>query len=144
MSDELAGPPEPVREISAMIASLRPNLTQDRFIFCSFANPDLASEYAIDAIGMFVECEGLSLIVPEHVAQSRGLDCSSPMRMITLAVHSALDGVGLTAAVAGELTGLNIACNVVAAYHHDHIFVPAADADRALQALVRLQHRRKA
>ncbi|MFD2578410.1 hypothetical protein ACFSTD_06895 [Novosphingobium colocasiae] len=28
---------------------------------------------------------------------------------------------------------------MVAAYHHDHLFVPWADRDRALAALLRLQ-----
>jgi hypothetical protein len=43
--------------------------------------------------------------------------------------------VGLTAAVAGALADLGIPCNMVAAYHHDHAFVPEADADRAMEAL---------
>ena len=57
------------------------------------------------------------------------------MRRITLRVHSALDGIGLTAAVSAALTEAGIACNVVAALHHDHVFVPAPDAARALSAL---------
>jgi hypothetical protein len=57
------------------------------------------------------------------------------MRRITLTVHSALDGIGLTAAVSAELTAAGIPCNVVAALHHDHVFVPAAQAEAALAAL---------
>ena len=57
------------------------------------------------------------------------------MVMISLAVHSALDGVGLTAAVAGALAERGIACNMVAGHHHDHAFVPAADADRSIACL---------
>ena len=51
-----------------------------------------------------------------------------------LQVHSALDGVGLTAAVAGALAAAGIACNVIAAFHHDHLFVPAARAGAVLLA----------
>ncbi|AUW47259.1 ACT domain-containing protein [Rhizobium leguminosarum] len=61
------------------------------------------------------------------------------MRQITLNVNSALDGVGLTAGVAGCLAEAGIPCNMVAAYHHDHIFVPAGLADRASHLLETLQ-----
>ena len=57
------------------------------------------------------------------------------MRQITLAIHSDLEAVGLTAAVSAELTRHGISANVVAAFYHDHIFVPAADAERAVEAL---------
>ena len=45
------------------------------------------------------------------------------------------------AAVAGALAEAGISANVVAAYHHDHIFVPAADAERALATLRALSAR---
>jgi uncharacterized protein len=57
---------------------------------------------------------------------------------ITLTVHSSLEAVGLTAAVSKALTEENISCNVVAAFFHDHIFVPVKDAERAMNALQRL------
>ena len=57
---------------------------------------------------------------------------------ITLTIHSSLEAVGLTAAVSSALTEANISCNVVAAYYHDHIFVPIADADRAMNVLLAL------
>jgi hypothetical protein len=50
-------------------------------------------------------------------------------------VHSALGGVGLTAAVAAALARQGIACNVVAGFHHDHLFVPWQRAEDALEAL---------
>ena len=53
-----------------------------------------------------------------------------------LTVHSDLAGVGLTAAVAAALADANIPCNIVAAFHHDHVFVPAGQAQQALAALV--------
>jgi hypothetical protein len=55
-----------------------------------------------------------------------------------LTVHSSLEAVGLTAAVSRALTDANISCNVVAAYYHDHIFVPVQDAKRAMETLVKL------
>ena len=45
----------------------------------------------------------------------------------------------MTAAVAGRLTRHGISANIVAAYYHDHVFVPVADAERALAVLRTLQ-----
>ena len=87
------------------------------------------------ALASFAEDEGLSVILTDQVARDAGLASDLPMRRITLTVHSALDGVGLTAAVASALANAGIACNMVAAYHHDHAFVPEDDADRALAIL---------
>jgi len=53
-------------------------------------------------------------------------------------VHSALEGVGLTAAVTSALADMGIACNVVAGFHHDHLFVPWQRREEALDALRRL------
>ncbi|MNG35746.1 hypothetical protein D3C84_1225580 [compost metagenome] len=57
---------------------------------------------------------------------------------ITLQVHSSLAAVGLTAAFASALGQANISCNVIAGYHHDHLFVAQADAERALAVLRQL------
>jgi len=54
-------------------------------------------------------------------------------------VASDLNDVGLTAAVAAALADAGIACNVVAAVHHDHLFVPVEAADAALATLRALQ-----
>ncbi|MFT5520425.1 MAG: hypothetical protein ACI9IA_001018, partial [Enterobacterales bacterium] len=51
-------------------------------------------------------------------------------------VHSSLEAVGLTAAVATALTQKGISANVIAAYYHDHIFVPSDKAASALEALL--------
>lgn len=44
-------------------------------------------------------------------------------RKITCDVHTSLEGVGLTRFIADTLASHNIACNIVAAYFYDHIFV---------------------
>ena len=61
------------------------------------------------------------------------------MRCITLNVFSSLEGVGLTAAVSAALGDNGIACNMVAAFHHDHVFVPSKMGDQALEVLLSLQ-----
>nr|WP_269151213.1 ACT domain-containing protein [Spelaeicoccus albus] len=54
---------------------------------------------------------------------------------ITLQVHSALDAVGLTAAVSTALATAEISCNVIAGNYHDHLLVPIDRLDDALGVL---------
>jgi hypothetical protein len=54
---------------------------------------------------------------------------------ITLGVHSSLAAIGLTARVAAALAERGIAANMVAAFHHDHVFVPWERRDEALAVL---------
>ena len=58
---------------------------------------------------------------------------------LTLDVHSALEAVGLTAAFSAALAAAGIPFNVLAAYHHDHVLVPADRADEAVTALESLR-----
>jgi len=52
-----------------------------------------------------------------------------------LDVNSALDAVGLTAAVSSALAAHGIPCNVLAGYHHDHLLVPIERAELAIAIL---------
>jgi uncharacterized protein len=114
----------PVGDLAGMLAGMAPLLDARRwdFVLVEGAPPE-------DAFAIIREEEGVTAIVP---ASEGGF------ARITLTVHSALDGVGLTAAVAGVLADKGIACNVVAGFHHDHLFVPWARAGEALEALVAL------
>lgn len=126
-----------------MIGNMDPVLRDGRFVFATFpdgAPPDLLAA----SIASFHEDEGLSLILPADTAKAAGLPSDQPMRCVTLRVHSSLIGVGLTAAVATALADAGIACNMVAAHHHDHAFVPAADTERAVKILRDLQDRTSA
>jgi len=74
----------------------------------------------------------------EGPAVRAGLRHGFRCRRITLTVHSSLEAVGLTAAVAGALARQGISANVVAAFYHDHIFVPRDQAERAVAVLEKL------
>lgn len=128
----------PVRDTSAMIAGMNPVLGPGLFVFCSFPEKETAAKAEPLAIARFEEVEGTSLLLPVQAAAELGFDTTLALRQITLGVHSALDGVGLTAAVATRLTEAGIPCNMIAATHHDHVFVPVAQADAALAALIAL------
>jgi hypothetical protein len=73
--------------------------------------------------------------MPRTRAEAAGLSYSFVAAWITLTVHSSLEAVGLTAAVSQALAQAGISCNIVAALHHDHLFVPLKNAARATQVL---------
>ncbi len=123
--------PGPVRDRSAMIAGMAPARQPGIWVFVTGPAPAHPS-----AIATMREAEGLSQVLPLDEARRLGLDTSLPMAQITLTVHSALDGVGLTAAVSGALADAGIPCNMIAGYHHDHLFVPEAQAEAAMAILV--------
>lgn len=128
---------EPVRDREAMIAAIEPRLDTQRWRFV-LVSPDNAPQLLGGAIGTFREDEGVTAIVPSDLADELGIEGPDFAR-ITLMVHSDLEGVGLTAEVAGALAEAGIACNMVAAFHHDHAFVPAASGNEALAVLRALQ-----
>lgn len=124
-----------------LLAGLAPALHPDEMVFATV--PGRLTDYADwDPLASFREDEGLTLVLPRHRAEAEGLGFDGVFRQITLTVHSSLDAVGLTAAVASRLNDHGIPANVVAAFHHDHVFVPAHRADDALQALEALSAER--
>lgn len=122
-----------ITDLDELLASLEPALVAGSYVYASVPAADIAAHLARGPIGLFREDEGITLILPTEAAE--GLAASASLRMITLTVHSSLEAVGLTAAFATALTKAGISANVVAAFHHDHIFVPERDAERALEAL---------
>lgn len=131
--------PEPVRNRKAMLSGMTPILAEGSFVFCTSRDERILVRAPPLALASFREVEGLSFILPTSTAADLGLPCDLPMRRIVLEVYSSLEGVGLTAAVASALSEEGIPCNMVAAYHHDHVFVPADRADHALEILKSLQ-----
>ena len=120
-------------ELDALVAGLGPDLRPGEFVFCRLRS---AGELPPGvALATFAEEEGTTAIVPRPDAERAGLRRSGPFRLITLRVRSSIEAIGLTAAVAGALVRRGIPANVVAAFHHDHIFVPADRAAEALAAL---------
>ena len=85
------------------------------------------------------EAEGMTVIATGAALTETGIDPGKPFARLSLTIHSSLDAVGLTAAIAAALAAEGISANVVAGYHHDHIFVPWDRRDDALAALKALR-----
>ncbi|MEZ9304598.1 ACT domain-containing protein [Vibrio breoganii] len=123
-----------IKELDQLLKSMKPHLVDGEFVFCTVEGK-LSDYVELDPVGTFIEHEGLTLVLERSVAEQHQLSFDDAFRMITLTVHSSLEAVGLTAAVSTKLAEKGISANVIAAYYHDHIFVPAAKAELALQAL---------
>ncbi|OKK03946.1 acetyltransferase [Streptomyces sp. CB03234] len=127
------------RDLTRLLAGMRPELNPGHFVFATVDGP--AVPPGLHPVVTVTESEGLTLVVPQDEADAASLPYDYVAGWITLRVHSALDAVGLTAAVARELADAGLSCNVVAGFHHDHLFVEYARAGEALTALRRLAER---
>ena len=123
-------------DLKKLIEGMKPELNQGEYVYCIADSKEHAA--ALDPLCYFLEKEGVTVILPKEKADAMNIPYETTCAWITLTVHSSLEAVGLTAAVSKVLTEENISCNVVAAFFHDHIFVPVKDAERAMDALQRL------
>lgn len=119
--------------LSKLIRSMKPVMNEGEYVFCTFSEPD-GFDFK-DAICIFRETEGMSVILPKNIADQNKYNYSFVASWITLTVHSSLDAVGLTAAISKALAEKNISANVVAGYFHDHVFVSRRDAEKAMRVL---------
>lgn len=100
--------------------------------------PEKRPLFGAEPVATFREEEGLTLVLEKQQAEAAGLTYDFPSAWITLKVQSRLSAVGLTAAVSTALAGAGIPCNMFAGFHHDHIFVPVEQAERAVSILTAL------
>ncbi len=101
----------------------------------------VALEGGVSVAAMVTEDEGPTAVINAEDAGKLNLEPEFVATWLTLNVNSALDAVGLTAAVSGALASAGIPCNVLAGYHHDHLLVPV---ERSEQAIAILNSLRKA
>ncbi len=122
-------------DLTALLDNLKPVLRPEIYVFCSVAGAKYGELAHTAPVACFAEDEGLSLVITQAHADHEGLTYQGTFGCITLQVHSSLQAVGLTAAVAGQLAAHHISANVIAGTHHDHVFVPAPDVRQALELL---------
>lgn len=118
-------------DLAQLLRSMAPVARPGCFVFASGDNvpPGVA------VLASVVEEEGLSVVIAQEDADRLGLAYDFVAAWITLRVHSALEAVGLTAAVSTSLAREQISCNVVAGKNHDHLLVPRDRLDDALAVL---------
>ena len=123
-------------DLQKLIKDMKPELNKGEYVYCLADSKEQA--IALGPLCYFLEKEGVTMILPKEKADAMNIPYTMTCGWITLTVHSSLEAVGLTAAVSKALTEASISCNVVAAFYHDHIFVPMKDAERAMNALQKL------
>ncbi len=123
-----------VRDLQAMLAGMDPVCDPRPFRFLSLSPEDASGDWIDDPFAVITEVEGVTFVVPSEVDGGN----ANHFARITLQVHSSLEGVGLTAAVATGLAAEGIACNVIAAFNHDHLFVPWNRREEAMIVLKKL------
>jgi hypothetical protein len=123
-----------VKEIDQLLCTMKPKLVTGEFVFCTVVG-ELCDYLHLKPVATFLELEGLTLVLQKNQAQGAGLKYEGSFSQITLTVHSSLEAVGLTAAISAKLASKDISANVIAAYYHDHIFVPYEKAAQAVLAL---------
>ncbi|WP_269900813.1 ACT domain-containing protein [Paenalcaligenes faecalis] len=124
-------------DLATLLEKLQPVLAPEEYVFCT-VNGELKNYLGLNPLATFVETEGLTLVLTKVQAQSIAACTHSTFKRITLSVYSSLEAVGLTAVVASALAKEGISANVIAAYHHDHVFVPLDKANQAMQILIKL------
>ena len=120
-----------------ILANLDVDVREGTYVLVTRRTPDAAADAVAEA--RITEREGITYVVPEAFAGNEPPGFVAAW--ISLRVHSALNAVGVTAAVSGVLAERGIACNVLAGFHHDHLLVPAARRDDAVAAIRSLRTR---
>lgn len=121
-------------DLHKLLAGLSPQLDPSRYVFSTLpvGTPVPAG---LMPLATFAEAEGLSLVAEASQWPEALGHASAPYARLTMMVHSSLEAIGMTAAMAAALTEAGIGANVVAAYYHDHIFVPSDRRHDAMQAI---------
>jgi predicted N-acetyltransferase YhbS len=123
------------KNLQALLSGMRPVRRPGEYVYVLWPH---GRPLAAGMEAAVREAEGLTVVMPRAQADQEGLSYDFVGAWITLQIHSALEAVGLTAAVSKALTDARISCNVLAGFHHDHLLVPVADAPRALGVLAEL------
>ena len=130
----MAAPMPGETDLGKLLTGLDPVIDPREFGYAVLAHGTVLPA-GLEPLGLFRENEGLTVIAPAADLKASGIEALTGLARLTMMVHSSLEAVGMTAAMATALTRVGISANIVAAYHHDHIFVPWERRDEAAAVL---------
>ncbi|MEL7206703.1 MAG: ACT domain-containing protein [Actinomycetota bacterium] len=122
-------------DLGVMLAGLTASVRPGTFTLVSLPEAPPIGD-GVEAV--LVEDEGITVVATVARARTERWPVRFEAAWLTLDVHSALEAVGLTAAVSAALAEEDIPANVLAGHFHDHLLVPIDRADDALACLTRL------
>lgn len=117
-------------DLQRLLADMEPRLFDHPYSFRTIPSGQ-SLPLAQEPFAIIREDEGTTIIAP-----------GDGWARISLTIHSSLAAVGLTAAFSAALSDKGIPANVVAAYYHDHLFVPWERRHDAMEALLALSRNR--
>jgi hypothetical protein len=121
----------PIHDLDELLAEL--TVSQRLGSWCMVCGVALDEDVPVAA--MVTEDEGTTAVISTADALKLDLEPEFVAAWLTLNVNSALDAVGVTAAVSSALASDGIPCNVLAGYHHDHLLVPIERSEQAIAIL---------
>ena len=124
--------PAPAVAAAPRWTGIQPALHPEPYVFVTVPEPPPD----LEPFAFIREDEGITLVVTRGQADQAGLPYQYVAARVTLTIGSALSATGLTATVSRVLAGAGISCNVIAGFHHDHLFV---DWDRGADAAALLR-----
>lgn len=123
----------PIMDLDQNLATLDPRVEGSYIFDCVDAIP-----HGLEPFVTVREAEGITVVVTEAEAREFGLATDAIFTRISLGAYTDLAAIGITATVSQTLASRAIPCNVIAGFHHDHLFVPKGKSKEALQLLTEL------
>ena len=111
--------------------NLSPILNQGIYVYVTVNDIPAGCDY----LCMFREQECITLIMSEQEALSLEFKVFFRAAWITISLNTGLDETGITAVISTALYNADISCNIVAAAHHDHLFVPYERGEEACRII---------
>lgn len=109
--------------LAILLKKMKPLLQNEPYVFLT-STIECGDEAQKQAVMIFREAEGLTMIVRESWVITNNLGYKDSWAMITLTIYSDLHAVGFLAVITKHLAAAGISVNAVSAFYHDHIFVP--------------------
>lgn len=121
-------------DLDQLLQNMQPELKEGEYVFVCL-NKEKFKSKKLNPRCIFMEDEGISVIIRRDEADKKYIQYKSIFKMITLKIHSSLDAVGFLAKITNELAKQKISVNPISTYYHDHFFVPASRAEEAMTIL---------
>ena len=130
-------------DLAILFSNLKAVKSDEIYVFASCMAEDVPANLPekLPVLMRFEEAEGTTLILTKSLAEKYDLAYEFESYCLTLDIHSSLEAVGFMAIIASLLAAAQIPVNPVAGFYHDHLFIPANKADKAMSLLQDLTDR---
>ena len=122
-------------DLRAMLQSISVSVRPDRYTVLTLSKDEKRPQVGHGVAAVMEESEGITVVATVQRARHEGWPEDFVAAWLTIDVHSSLEAVGLTAAFSRALGRAGIACNIIAAFHHDHILVPHDKSEAAVEVI---------